>query len=254
MLTLPEAILPVLIPFATLFRSPTPKSCWLGRSPYHGTERRRNYARYHHVLNRADAPPLGLLINRRSNAVRATFKARAGFPCRWARSPAGRLGLALSHRAGALRYHRRHKKLTVGQRGESLTPAALWTCSTAANRWLNPLPSESRPRMLKGRRLPALKTLLRLPTVEGAPKSLGLTCKRRNPGRPPVPLIWVLVRDPQGEFTPQALLCTETRRRSWNGLCCAGNWRSPSRRCGRIWAWRPSASGRIRPSLAPRRS
>ena len=44
------------------------------------------------------------------------------------------------------------------------------------------------------------------------------------------------------------------RRRSWNGLCCAGNWRSPSRRCGRIWAWRPSASGRIRPSLAPRRS
>ena len=27
-------------------------------------------------------------------------------------------------------------------------------------------------------------------------------------GKPPVPLRWVLVRDPQGECTPQALLCT----------------------------------------------
>ena len=26
-------------------------------------------------------------------------------------------------------------------------------------------------------------------------------------------------------------------------LCCAGNWRSPSRKCERIWAWRPNASG-----------
>ena len=28
-------------------------------------------------------------------------------------------------------------------------------------------------------------------------------------GKPPVPLRWVLVRDRQGEFTPQALLCTD---------------------------------------------
>ena len=27
-------------------------------------------------------------------------------------------------------------------------------------------------------------------------------------GKPPVPLRWVLIRDPQGEFAPQALLCT----------------------------------------------
>jgi hypothetical protein len=27
-------------------------------------------------------------------------------------------------------------------------------------------------------------------------------------GRPPVPLRWVLIRDPQGQFAPQALLCT----------------------------------------------
>ena len=43
-----------------------------------------------------------------------------------------------------------------------------------------------------------------------------------------------------------------TRRRSWNGLCCAGNRRSPRikygagsfRRCGLPWAWRSNASGR----------
>ncbi len=28
-------------------------------------------------------------------------------------------------------------------------------------------------------------------------------------GKPPVPLHWVLVRDPQGEFATQALLCTD---------------------------------------------
>lgn len=28
-------------------------------------------------------------------------------------------------------------------------------------------------------------------------------------GMPPLPLRWVLVRDPQGEFAPQALLCTD---------------------------------------------
>jgi hypothetical protein len=29
------------------------------------------------------------------------------------------------------------------------------------------------------------------------------------PGRPAVPIRWVLIRDPQGEFDPQALLCTD---------------------------------------------
>jgi hypothetical protein len=28
-------------------------------------------------------------------------------------------------------------------------------------------------------------------------------------GLPPVPLRWVLIRDPQGKFAPQALLCTD---------------------------------------------
>ena len=28
-------------------------------------------------------------------------------------------------------------------------------------------------------------------------------------GKPPVPIRWVLIRDPRGEFTTQALLCTD---------------------------------------------
>ena len=74
---------------------------------------------------------------------------------------------------------------------------------------------------LKGRRLPALKALLDLPAVSwievsaawcgGATRTVELTPQTavwRRSGKPPVPLRWVLVRDPQGEFTPQALLCT----------------------------------------------
>ena len=113
---------------------------------------------------------------------------------------------------------------------------------------------------LKGRRLPALKTLLDLPTVswatvsaawyDGTTRTLGLTSQTAvwyRSGKPPVPLRWVLVRDPQGEFTPQALLCTDpsadpTQILEWFVL----RWQLEviSRRCGRIWAWRPSASGR----------
>ena len=75
---------------------------------------------------------------------------------------------------------------------------------------------------LKGRRLPALKALLDLPTVswievsaawyDGTTRTLELTSQTAvwyRSGKPPVPLRWVLVRDPQGEFTPQALLCTD---------------------------------------------
>ena len=84
MLTLPKAILPVLNPFATLFRTPA----WLKAQillagailapgqrtvasalRVMGLSGDRNYARYHQVLNRAVWPPrqaarilLGLLI------------------------------------------------------------------------------------------------------------------------------------------------------------------------------------------------
>ena len=75
---------------------------------------------------------------------------------------------------------------------------------------------------LKGRRLPALKALLDLPTVSwvevsvawynGATRTVELTSQTAvwyRSGKPPVPLRWVLVRDPQGEFATPALLCTD---------------------------------------------
>ena len=87
---------------------------------------------------------------------------------------------------------------------------------------------------LKGRRLPALKTLLDLPTVswatvsaawyDGTTRTLGLTSQTAvwyRSGKPPVPLRWVLVRDPQGEFTPQALLCTDPSADPAPGMVCA---------------------------------
>ena len=74
MLTLPGAIVPILLPFATLFRSPTWVKAQIlliaailspGRRTVAsalrvmGLSGDRNYARYHHVLNRAVvvAPP-----------------------------------------------------------------------------------------------------------------------------------------------------------------------------------------------------
>ena len=78
MLTLPDAILPVLHPFATLFRSPT----WLKAQillvgailapgqrtvaaalRVMGLSDDRNYARYHQVLNRAVWSPVRRLAS-----------------------------------------------------------------------------------------------------------------------------------------------------------------------------------------------
>ena len=75
---------------------------------------------------------------------------------------------------------------------------------------------------LKGRRLPALTALLDLPTVSwvevsaawynGTTRTVELTSQTAvwyRSGKPPVPLRWVLVRDPQGEFATPTLLCTD---------------------------------------------
>ena len=75
---------------------------------------------------------------------------------------------------------------------------------------------------LKGRRLPTLKSLVDHPGLSwttaavawynGATRTVELTSQTAvwyRPGKPPVPLRWVLVRDPQGEFATQALLCTD---------------------------------------------
>ncbi len=94
-------------------------------------------------------------------------------------------------------------------------------------------------------------------------------------GMEPVPLRWVLIRDPQGKFEPQALLCTDQalhrpgsaptrlctdqalhrpgsaptrkprRNRLSPGLSHAGRWKPRFSRCERIWAWRRSGSGTI---------
>src|SRR5215204_1086792 len=79
-----------------------------------------------------------------------------------------------------------------------------------------------RPR-LKGDRLPNLSVLAEDPTTEWAPITLANWYGARerivevlsdtalwySTGLPAVPLRWVLVRDPQGEFKTQALLCTD---------------------------------------------
>lgn len=79
-----------------------------------------------------------------------------------------------------------------------------------------------RPRK-KGARLPKLSEVLSDPHTrwhrlrvlqwDGAPKrSLEIasdTAVWYHPGAPVVPIRWVLLRDPQGRFEPQALLCTD---------------------------------------------
>jgi hypothetical protein len=78
-----------------------------------------------------------------------------------------------------------------------------------------------RPR-LKGKRLPTLKQLLDQPATvwealevnwyDGTQRSLEIvsgTAVWYHTGKAPVAIRWVLIRDPLGEFKPQALLCTE---------------------------------------------
>jgi hypothetical protein len=76
---------------------------------------------------------------------------------------------------------------------------------------------------LKGKRLPALAHVLRDATTRwstvtvrgwyGEPERVveitSATAVWYHSGMPPLPIRWVLVRDPQGEFDPQALLCTD---------------------------------------------
>ena len=75
---------------------------------------------------------------------------------------------------------------------------------------------------LKGARRPSLKALLDQPQTtwasaavawyDGATRTVELTSQTAvwyRSGKPPVPIRWVLIRDPQGSFAPQALLCTD---------------------------------------------
>jgi hypothetical protein len=79
-----------------------------------------------------------------------------------------------------------------------------------------------RPR-LKGRRLPTLATVAEAPTTvwtrhriadwygtgERSVELVSDTAVWYHTGQPAVPVRWVLIRDPQGEFATQALLCTD---------------------------------------------
>ena len=84
------------------------------------------------------------------------------------------------------------------------------------------LPGQKGRPPLKGKRLPALKQLLDPPGTGWSRVSVGWyngsqrileiafdTAVWYHGGKPPVPLRWVLIRDPRGEFRPQALLCTQ---------------------------------------------
>ena len=79
-----------------------------------------------------------------------------------------------------------------------------------------------RPR-LKGGRLPNLSVVAEDPTTDWTPivvaewystekrtvEMVSATAVWHSTGLPAVPLRWVLIRDPRGEFAPQALLCTD---------------------------------------------
>ncbi len=78
-----------------------------------------------------------------------------------------------------------------------------------------------RPR-IKGKRLPTLKELLGRPDgdwtnssvawYDGSTRTvefISQTAVWYSPGKPAVPIRWVLIRDPLGKFDPQALLCTD---------------------------------------------
>jgi hypothetical protein len=79
-----------------------------------------------------------------------------------------------------------------------------------------------RPR-IKGKRLPTLRRVLAQVTtpwstvtvrrwyseLERVGELTSATAVWYHSGMPPLPIRWVLVRDPQGQFAPQALLCTD---------------------------------------------
>ena len=112
---------------------------------------------------------------------------------------------------------------------------------------------------LKGHRRPYLKALLDQNSVtwtvsavswyDGTTRAVELSSQTAvwyRSGKPPVTIRWVLIRDPRVPSTLRPCSVPARRRtrpRSWNGLSCAGDWRSPFRRRGPTWAWRPNASG-----------
>lgn len=85
-----------------------------------------------------------------------------------------------------------------------------------------------RPR-LKGPRLPTLEQVRQNPATTWRPVTIrdwygekrrqieivSRTAVWYHGGMPPLPIRWVLIRDPQGRFKPQALLCTDLTIAPW---------------------------------------
>jgi len=127
-----------------------------------------------------------------------------------------------------------------------------------------------RPR-LKGERLPNLAVVAEDPSTTWTPTTVddwygggertvevaSGTAVWYSTGLPAVPIRWVLVRDPQGAFATQALLCTDLGAEPeqilrWFVL----RWQIETtffRKRGGIWAWRPKDSGRSWQSGGPPR-
>lgn len=71
---------------------------------------------------------------------------------------------------------------------------------------------------------------------------------------PPVEIRWVLIRDPHGEFEPQALLSTQlehTPRQMLEGFVRHWTMEVTLEEAGPIWALRRSGSGMIWPLNVP---
>jgi hypothetical protein len=89
-----------------------------------------------------------------------------------------------------------------------------------------PYSGKGRPRK-KGQRLPTLATRLNdpatlwqvvtVPWYDGQQRDMEIctaTAIWFHNGKPPVPIRWVLIRDPQGNYAPLALLCTDAEQTS----------------------------------------
>lgn len=91
-----------------------------------------------------------------------------------------------------------------------------------------PYNGRGRPRK-KGRRLPTLASHLQapntpwlrlcLPWYDGQQRQMDVASQTAvwfHNGKPPVPIRWVLIRDPQGNYAPLALLCTDPEQTALN--------------------------------------
>ena len=183
MLTLPDGILPVLNPFATLFRTPTWRKAQIllvgavlapgqrtvaSALRVMGLSGDRNYARYHHVLNRAAWSPLQaahILLN-----LLIQFLDQGDGP----------LVFGIDE--------------TVERRGgPKISARGIYRDAVRSSR--SGVPWEQ----------------VSAAWYDGATRTVEIisqTAVWYHTGKPPVPIRWVLIRDPQGEFAPQALLCT----------------------------------------------